>query len=114
MAKWYNYSEGNHRYASSLHGSPRHPLANLIVLQRIRYGSKTLDLNVKPETFRHEIYSTNKDSDNQGAFAALVSHEAHVKTVEQKDTKDAAGADAALAALKQSLASMAKEKEARK
>lgn len=84
-------------------------------MQRIRYGSKTLDLNVRPETFRHEIYSASKEgSSGDGAFTALVSHEAHVKAAEKKTEADSAGADAALATLKQSLASMAKDKEARK
>ncbi|KAF1353793.1 hypothetical protein BDV97DRAFT_124000 [Delphinella strobiligena] len=82
---------------------------------RIRYGSKTLDLNVRPETFRHEIYSAGKEgSSGHGAFTALVSHEAQVKAADKKTEADCAGADAALATLKQSLASMAKDKEARK
>ena len=73
-----------------------------------------LDLNVRPETFRHEIYSANKESAGNVDFAALVSHQAHIKTAEDKSGNDNADADAALATLKQSLASMAKEKEARK
>ena len=73
-----------------------------------------LDLNVRPETFRYEIYSAGKESGDRVAFEALVSHEARVKTAEVKGENETAGADAALAALKQSLASMAKEKEARK
>lgn len=82
--------------------------------QRIRYGSKTLDLQVRPETFRHEIYTSDGDSTARIEFAALVSHEAHIKTAESKSEGDKTGEDAALATLKQSLAFMAKEKEARK
>jgi len=70
-----------------------------------------LDLNVRPDTFRREIYSANQKSSGNVAFAALVSHQAHIKTTEHKDN---ASNDAALATLKQSLASMAKEKEARR
>lgn len=74
-----------------------------------------LDLNVRPDTFRHEIYSANQKSSGNVAFAALVSHQAHIKTTEHKEQqKDNASNDAALATLKQSLASMAKEKEARR
>lgn len=82
-------------------------------LQRIRYGTKMLDLHVRPETFRHEIYSTGtKDSASDLGFSALVSHEAHVKTADTKAKDHTMDAD--VAALKESLASMAKEKEARK
>lgn len=73
-----------------------------------------LDLNVRPDTFRREIYSANQKSSGNVAFAALVSHQAHIKTTEHKEHKDNASNDAALATLKQSLASMAKEKEARR
>lgn len=83
-------------------------------MQRIRYGSKTLDLSVRPETFRHEIYSADKSSAADLAFTALVSHQAEVKSPDKKVEDDTAGPDAALAMLKQSLASAAQEKEARK
>jgi len=73
-----------------------------------------LELNVRPETFRHEIYSTD-DSSNQLDFAAFVSHHAELRVpVEKKAQEDSAGAEAALETLKQSLASMAKQKEERK
>jgi RNA polymerase II elongation factor ELL len=73
-----------------------------------------LELNVRPETFRHEIYSTG-DSSHQLAFTTFVSHHAELKVpVEKKAPEDNAGAEAALEALKQSLASMAKQKEERK
>jgi RNA polymerase II elongation factor ELL len=83
-------------------------------VQKIRYGAKLLELNVRPETFRHEIYSTG-DSSHQLAFTTFVSHHAELKVpVEKKAPEDNAGAEAALEALKQSLASMAKQKEERK
>lgn len=69
---------------------------------------------MRPETFRHEIYSAASDSPGQLDFTALVAHDAHVKTSDHKQAQEASGEDTALAALKQSLASMAKEKEARK
>jgi RNA polymerase II elongation factor ELL len=82
-------------------------------VQKIRYGAKLLELNVRPETFRHEIYSTG-DS-HQLAFTTFVSHHAELRApVEKKAPEDNAGAEAALEALKQSLASMAKQKEERK
>lgn len=81
---------------------------------KIRYGAKLLELNVRPETFRHEIYSTDGSKDQLG-FAAFVSHHAELKMpAEKKAQEDGLGAEAALEALKHSLASMAKEKEERK
>jgi RNA polymerase II elongation factor ELL len=83
-------------------------------VQKIRYGAKLLELNVKPETFRHEIYSATDDSSNNLGFTAFVSHNAELRLpVEKKTQADTADADAALATLKQSLASMAKQKEER-
>lgn len=83
-------------------------------MQKIRCGPKLLDLNVKPETFRHEIYSADDSTDALG-FTAFVSHHAELRLpVEKKPQENCAGADAALEALKQSLASMAKQKEERK
>lgn len=83
-------------------------------MQKIRYGAKLLELNVRPETFRHEIYSAD-DNSNDLDFAAFVSHHAELRVpVEKKVQEDSAGAEAALEALKQSLASMAKQKEERK
>lgn len=83
-------------------------------MQKIRYGAKLLELNVRPETFRHEIYSTDDGSDQLG-FTAFVSHHAELRApVEKRTQEDSAGAEAALEALKQSLASMAKQKEERK
>ncbi|KAH0306171.1 hypothetical protein KCU71_g9602, partial [Aureobasidium melanogenum] len=81
---------------------------------KIRYGAKLLELNVRPETFRHEIYSTD-DNSNHLDFAAFVSHHAELRVpMEKKVQEDSAGAEAALETLKQSLASMAKQKEERK
>lgn len=73
-----------------------------------------MDLNVRPETFRHEIYSADQSSATDLSFAALVSHQAEVRPEDKKVESDTAGSDAALAMLKQSLASAAQEKEARK
>lgn len=73
-----------------------------------------MELNVRPETFRHEIYSANNSEDKLD-FTAFVSHNAELRIpVEKRAEEDNAGADAALEALKQSLASMAKQKEERK
>ena len=73
-----------------------------------------MELNVRPETFRHEIYSANNPEDKLD-FTAFVSHNAELRIpVEKRAEEDNAGADAALEALKQSLASMAKQKEERK
>lgn len=69
-----------------------------------------LELNVKPETFRHEIYSAD-GSNGQLGFAAFVSHNAELRLPTEKRHQED---DAALEALKQSLASMAKQKEERK
>jgi RNA polymerase II elongation factor ELL len=83
-------------------------------VQKIRYGAKLLELNVRPETFRLEIYSTDDSSDQLG-FTTFVSHNAELRVpAERKTQQDNAGAEAALEALKQSLASMAKQKEDRK
>lgn len=71
-----------------------------------------VDLLVTPETFRHELYRSDKSS-NDMVFSALVTQQASLKTVVKKPN-DTAGADAALANLKQSLASFAQDKEAKK
>ncbi|GAB7354014.1 hypothetical protein MBLNU459_g4604t1 [Dothideomycetes sp. NU459] len=81
---------------------------------RIRYGSKLLDLNATPETFRHEIYSADAASAADLTFTGLVSYKAEIRAADKKADDAAAGSDAALAMLKQSLASAAQEKEARK
>ncbi|KAI5246978.1 hypothetical protein E4T43_02436 [Aureobasidium subglaciale] len=81
---------------------------------KIRYGAKLLDLNVRPETFRREIYSTDDSADRLG-FSAFVSHHAEPRIlVEKKVQEDGGVADAAVENLRQSLASMAKQKEERK
>ena len=71
-----------------------------------------MDLQITSETFRHELY-TSSGSSQDLSFAALVTQQAAVKPTENK-LEDTAGADAALANLKQSLASFAQEKEAKK
>ncbi|KAI5209426.1 hypothetical protein E4T39_00870 [Aureobasidium subglaciale] len=81
---------------------------------KIRYGAKLLELNVRPETFRREIYSA-EDSTEQLGFSAFVSHHAELRLpVEKKVQEDGVVADAAVENLRQSLASMAKQKEERK
>lgn len=70
------------------------------------------DLLVTPETYRHELYVSDNKSSNDLSFTAFVTQQASLKIIERK-TEDTAGADAALANLKQSLASFAQDKEAK-
>lgn len=80
-------------------------------LQKLRLGSKTINLDLSPNAFKHELYSASSSSLSEFAFDALVTHRARVKSAEKED-KGTAGADAALASLKSNLASFAQEKQA--
>ncbi|GAB7366473.1 hypothetical protein MBLNU230_g8267t1 [Neophaeotheca triangularis] len=76
---------------------------------KLRLGTKTIDLDLSPDAFRHELYTASSLTDF--AFDALITHRARVKSAEKED-KGTAGADAALASLKNNLASFAQEKQA--
>ncbi|GAB7341963.1 hypothetical protein MBLNU457_g0263t1 [Dothideomycetes sp. NU457] len=79
---------------------------------KLKYGTKTVQLAVSPETFQHEIYQSSGSSSDL-TFKGAVTQIATLKASEPS-SDDAAGTDAALANLKQSLASFAQEKEAKK
>jgi len=81
-------------------------------LQKLKYGTKTVQLAVSQEAFQHEIYQSSASSPDLN-FKGAVTQIATLKASETA-TDDAAGTDAALANLKQSLASFAQEKEAKR
>jgi len=81
-------------------------------LQKLKYGTKTVQLAVSPETVQHEIYQSSGSSPDL-TFKGAVTQIATLKASEPS-SDDAAGTDAALANLRQSLASFAQEKEAKK
>jgi len=82
------------------------------VVQKLHYGNKSTDLIVSPETFHHELYTSAGDASDL-SFRTLVSQFAEVKP-DARPVDDMSGPDEALANLKQSLASFAQEKEAKK
>ena len=71
-----------------------------------------MDLASSQEQFHHEIY-TSATASTTLTYRALVTQRAEIAT-DAKTSDNTAGADAALANLKQSLASFAQEKEAKK
>ncbi|PSK51794.1 RNA polymerase II elongation factor ell1 [Elsinoe australis] len=77
---------------------------------RIQYGQKSIDLQVEPEKFTHELY-TPATSEDSLEYTASVTQRASLARYSTA-VQDTAGADAALANLKQSLASFAHNKEA--
>jgi RNA polymerase II elongation factor ELL len=68
-----------------------------------------LDLSISPDTFRNELYTSASSNDLD--FDAVITHRATVAPVQTKEP-DTAGADAALAALQNSMASYQQEKKA--
>ncbi|KAL1589710.1 hypothetical protein WHR41_01694 [Cladosporium halotolerans] len=77
---------------------------------KLRLGNRSLDLSVSPDTFRNELYtSTSPDEFN---FDALITHRASFAPT-LSSQPDTAGADAALAALQNSMASYQEEKKAK-
>lgn len=67
-----------------------------------------MDLSVAPDTFRNELYTSTSSNDLD--YDAIITHRATVKP-EQTKQPDTAGADAALAALQNSMASYQQEKK---
>lgn len=113
MAKHYSCCQEKLRFVPSCCGSGYCISLGLTENnQKIRYGAKTVDLHLSTETHRHELYTQSKKP-SEYAFKAIVLQQADART-EIKKANDTAGADAALANLKQSLASFAQEKEAKK
>jgi len=85
---------------------------NVCVIQQLQYGGKSTDLVISTETYHHELYTSTGNAPDL-SFRALVSQSAEVKTG-AKHADTTAGADEALANLKNSLASFAQDKEAKK
>lgn len=82
--------------------------------QRIRFGSRSIDLTIAPDSFRHELYTSSSNSPPTDlTYTSLISHQAEVKSEQQKVENSTTGADAALEALQSSLASIAQEKQAK-
>jgi RNA polymerase II elongation factor ELL len=70
-------------------------------------------LSLSPDAFRNELYaSTVAASLDDLTFTSVISHHVELKPLGQKLEDDAAGSDAALEALKSSLASFEQEKQA--
>ncbi|KAF2222521.1 hypothetical protein BDZ85DRAFT_129056 [Elsinoe ampelina] len=78
---------------------------------RIQYGPKSIDLQVEPEKFTHELY-TNDPSHDSLEYIASVTQRASLTQSSSIMAQDTAGTDNALAALKQNLASVAHDKQA--
>lgn len=76
----------------------------------LRYGNKTHQLDASKENFPHELYQWQNvgQKNAQLQFAGLIKHSLSF----QKAEEATAGADAALEALKNNLASVKREKEA--
>ncbi|KAK4998665.1 hypothetical protein LTR28_013607, partial [Elasticomyces elasticus] len=80
----------------------------------LRFRDHTLKLAVAPETFRHELYSSRQPgSSDDLTFDALIKHHIDVRQIVKEATQETKGTDAALTALKNSLASIAQAKESR-
>ncbi|KAM3425634.1 hypothetical protein BST61_g7579 [Cercospora zeina] len=77
---------------------------------KIRLGKRTIDLTISPEAFEHELFSATAASLTDLQFAGVVGHRAELKPQEKKQS---VGSDAALAALKSSLATYHQEKAAK-
>ncbi|KAK4966059.1 hypothetical protein LTR66_012063 [Elasticomyces elasticus] len=80
----------------------------------LRFGDHTLKLAVAPESFRHELYSSRQSgSSDDLTFNALIKHHIDARQIVKEATQETRGTDAALTALKNSLASIAQAKESR-
>jgi len=82
------------------------------MIQKLQYGNRSTDLVMSSEAFHHEIYTSAGDASDL-SFRTVVSQLAEAKT-DARPANDISGSDEALANLKQSLASFAQEKEAKK
>ena len=80
-----------------------------LAVQSLQFGSKSIALQVGPESYTHELYTRDEESGDKLSYTATITQRASL-SVPRKDT---AGTDAALANLKQSLASFAQDKEAK-
>ncbi|GAB7322447.1 hypothetical protein MBLNU13_g03388t1 [Cladosporium sp. NU13] len=77
---------------------------------KLRLGKRSLDLSISPDAFRNELYTSTSSNDLD--FDAVITHRATVAPAQSKQP-DTAGADAALAALQNSMASYQQEKKAK-
>ena len=80
-------------------------------MQKLRVGSKHVDLDVFPDAFRNELFTSTANCDL--AFNSIVSHRAEVKVDKTRASQEAEGPDAALLMLQNDLASLKQEKESR-
>ncbi|KAM0720526.1 hypothetical protein Q7P37_004662 [Cladosporium fusiforme] len=77
---------------------------------KLQLGNRSFDLDISPDVFRNELYTSTSPTDL--AFDAVITHRATVAPLPSKQP-DTAGADAALAALQNSMASYQQEKKAK-
>lgn len=88
---------------------PENGVLTAYVSQVIRFGSKTYPLKASPERHVHDIYKRGADASTDLTYAGSVTHSlAGVEA--EKSNPDM---DAALAQLKNNLANIEQEKEAR-
>ncbi|KAK3710741.1 hypothetical protein LTR37_010160 [Vermiconidia calcicola] len=81
---------------------------------KLRIGSRTIDLTISADDFRNELFASSAGiSSTDFTFASVVSHRAELKAIERASAGDRSGSDAALAALKNSLASYEQEKQSK-
>ncbi|KAK5731698.1 hypothetical protein LTR17_011169 [Elasticomyces elasticus] len=79
---------------------------------KLRIGGRTIDLTLSNDAFRNELYvSTAAGSLSDLQYAGSLSHRAVVKQRERKPTESGTGTDEALAALRNSMASLEQEKQ---
>ena len=76
----------------------------------IRYDGKSHGLHTTAEKFRHELYRSDEDDEDQWKFAGLVNHAATIQKIEEAS----ANADKAMEALKNNMASIEQKREAQK
>jgi len=77
----------------------------------IKYDGKSHELHTKPEKFRYELYRENQENEGEPwEFNGLINHSLSIQHVQEAS----AGTDRALEALKNTMASIEQEREARK
>ena len=85
--------------------------ANAPQKQLIKYDGKSHELHTKPEKFRYELYRENQENEGEPwEFNGLINHSLSIQHVQEAS----AGTDRALEALKNTMASIEQEREARK
>jgi RNA polymerase II elongation factor ELL len=80
-------------------------------IQLIKYDGKSHELQSKSEKFRYELYKENQENDERSwEFSGLINHSLSI----QHAAEASAGTERALEALKNTMASIEQDREARK